>query len=1094
MDRIPLWIGLVLAVACGARFGPAGEEPAPLWQIGTPDGDDREFALAPGGYADYATDGFFVVGQSDPKRDWPYVHPGPTDPWAGGRPHTFTVAFGLDAPPAAAGKLVVALVDTHSKDPPKLTLKINGTPFSQQMPAGAGDDSVFGKPERGKPHRFELAVAANLLKAGVNTIEIITEDGSWVLYDGLALYAPGARLGKVPEGAVKPPPRPKGVEEVVIVFKTHFDIGYTALAREVVQRYRTTMIDQALQVVDKNKDLPPEQRFAWTLPGWPMHKILEDWDGQKPERKQRIEQALKDGRFVVHALPFTTHTETLEPEDLVRGLTFSSRISRALSLPLPRDAKMTDVASHCWIVPTLLRHAGVEFLHLGCNAACRSPKVPPLFLWEGPDGSRLLTMYTAENYGTDLVPPKGWPYPVWLALIHTGDNHGPPTPDEIRKLLDEAARRLPGVKVRIGRLSDFSDALRKHDPQLPIVRGDMPDTWIHGPMCDPAGAACARLYRGEIAATEALHTHLRLWGVPLPDAAPALASAYENSLLYGEHTWGGAQYWITQYGQGKTKFGYGDVWKAEREKGRFKRLEESWTEHSDYIKRAHDVTWPVLSGALQEFAKSAPGEGKRVVVYNPLPWKRDGFVSFNGLGWVSGTGANSINALRPLDGGDAEPASFPAPHPTARVTSFTVSFVARDVPPMGYRTYVTAKAELPARRVTADAAAGTLESPFFKATLDPARCAVKSLVDKRSGRELVDASAPYGFGQYLYERFDAEQVTGFLQAYVKIQADWATNEIGKPNMPPKDQAPYKAVSPVDAKLTMEHGLGSIAAVMTAPLPGAGPYPVTVKLMLYEWEPYADLAITMNDKPADPWPEAGWLCFPFRVESPQFRLGRLGGIVDPAKDCVEGCNNELFWLNSGLAVLDAEGRGAGLCSLYSPLVSLGQPGCWRYTPRFTPRKPIVFVNLFNNQWTTNFRMWNEGPCFARVRIWAIDKYDADSSLITPCLEARTPLLAAVGEGPAGKLPATQSGLELSRKGVAVTAFGPNPDGEGLVLRLWEMAGTGGVCRVRLPEGLRVSSAQPCNLRGQPSGEALKIENGALAMPLAPFAPASVILKP
>jgi alpha-mannosidase len=84
--------------------------------------------------------------------------------------------------------------------------------------------------------------------------------------------------------------------------------------------------------------------------------------------------------------------------------------------------------------------------------------------------------------------------------------------------------------------------------------------------------------------------------------------------------------------------------------------------------------------------------------------------------------------------------------------------------------------------------------------------------------------------------------------------------------------------------------------------------------------------------------------------------------------------------------------------------------------------------------------------------------------------------------------------LSRKGVAVTAFGPNPDGEGIVLRLWEMAGTGGVCRVRLPEGLREATAQPCNLRGQPNGEALKVENGVLAVPLTPFAPASVILKP
>jgi len=910
----------------------------------------------------------------------------------------------------------------------------------------------------------------------VNIIEIANTEGSWVLYDALSLRAPGAALGKVPEGAVKRPPRPKGVEEVVIAFKTHFDIGYTALAREVVQRYRTGMIDQALQVVDKNRNLPPEQQFVWTIPGWPMSKILDDWDGQKPERKQRVLEALKEGRFAVHVLPFTTHTETLELEDLVRGMNFASRISRAVGRDLPRDAKMTDVASHCWIVPTLLRNAGVDFLHLGCNAACRSPKVPPLFLWEGPDGSRLLTMYTAEGYGTGLVPPKGWPYKTWLALIHTGDNHGPPTPEEVNKLLDEAKRRLPGVKVRIGRLSDFADAVLAEKPDLPVVRGDMPDTWIQGPMCDPAGASLARNVRPQIAAAEALQTNLRLWGVQLPDAAPALAGAYEKSLLYGEHTWGGAQYWITQYGKG-TKFGYGDAWKAEREAGRFKRLEESWAEHTSYIETARDLAIPLIAGGMDALAKSVAGKNgaQCVVVYNPLPWKRSALVHLQGK--IGFDALADGSGLLPVGRAGTDRACFTAP----------------DLPPLGYRTFFAVEAKPGQIRsgLKADEASACIESPSFKATLDPARCSVKSLVDKRSGRELVDANAAYGFGQYLYERFDVDNTTAFLKAYVKIQADWATNEIGKPNLPPQDQAPYAASSPAGGTLKIEPGLCSLSAVMSAPAGGGVRHPITAKLTLYDGLPYADFEIALHDKPADPWPEAGWVCFPFRAEEPQFRLGRLGSIIDPAKDCVEGCNNELFWINSGVAVLDGKGAGAGLCPLDHPLISLGQPGCWRYTTQFTPRKPIVFVNLFNNQWTTNFRMWNSGTWASRVRIWSIDKYDANESLATPCLEARNPVLAAAVIAPGGKLPNGQSGLELSRKGVAVTAFGPNPDGEGTVLRLWEQAGNGGDCEVRLPAAVDAKTAQPVDLRGRATGQPIPVKDRAFTVALKAYAPASFV---
>ena len=99
----------------------AAETSSYLWQIGVSDNDDREFALAPNRYSEFREDGFYVIGASDAKRDWPYVHPGPVDSWAGSREHTFTVAFGLKSQPAEGTcRLRVGLVDTHSQSPPRL--------------------------------------------------------------------------------------------------------------------------------------------------------------------------------------------------------------------------------------------------------------------------------------------------------------------------------------------------------------------------------------------------------------------------------------------------------------------------------------------------------------------------------------------------------------------------------------------------------------------------------------------------------------------------------------------------------------------------------------------------------------------------------------------------------------------------------------------------------------------------------------------------------------------------------------------------------------------------------------------------------------
>ena len=862
---------------------------------------------------------------------------------------------------------------------------------------------------------------------------------------------------------------PNHLSQIIVVFKTHFDIGYTDMASNIVQRYRTTMIDHALEVVDQNRDLPAEQQFVWTISGWPMHKILEDWPGQSPQRKQRIEHALREGRFVVHGLPFTTHTELLEAEDLVRGLGYSARLARRLGLDLPRDGKMTDVPEHTWMMATLLKHAGIDFMMIGCNGGSAALKVPWLYWWQGPDGSRVLTFYSPQ-YGTELAPPKDWPYHTWLACLHTGDNHGPPRPDEVKKVLDQAAKQFPGVKVRIGRLSDFGDAILAEKAELPVVHGDSPDTWIHGPMSDPAGAKLARNTRPLIAAAEALNTQLRGWGMAVPDAAPAIADAYEQSLLYGEHTWGGSIGWIGN------KLSFGEAFQKDRAGGRFDRIEGSWDEHTAYIRKAHQIIAPELESNLVALARAVKVEGPRVIVYNPLPWKRSGVVSLDAGGFAPA-------ALKAADGGKAFRVDLSPGH---------VSFVAHDIPPMGYRTFVSAlwPAVEPAASGHFDLRSGTMESPFFAARLDPSRGTVRSLVDKRSGRELVGNTGGLGLGQYLYERFDKDRTMEWCTNYVRTGNLWA--DFYKPGQSSSDQVPYQAASPKDFRLRFEENATSFTAVMDAVATASLPA-VTTRLILYREQPWADLEITLHDKPFDSWPEAGWLCLPLNVSTPQFRLGRLCSIIDPTRDIITGANRHLFGINTGLSLTDERGRGVGICPIDYPLVSLDTPGCWRYSLDYVPKKPVVYVNLFNNQWNTNFRLWNRGTWTSRVRLWSIGHYAAEQDLITPSLEARYPLLAGMAKGAPGALPTRRHGVELSRRGILVTAFGSNPDGPGTVLRLWEQASESGAVRVRLPEGTRFKEAQPVDVRGRRIGDPIAIKGGSFKVSVKAFAPVSCVVQ-
>ncbi len=70
-----------------------------LWEIGQRDTNTAEFALAPNNYGQLLSENLFIVGKSEPGRNWPYVHPGPEDAWGGSHKHTYHIAFGLKKVP-----------------------------------------------------------------------------------------------------------------------------------------------------------------------------------------------------------------------------------------------------------------------------------------------------------------------------------------------------------------------------------------------------------------------------------------------------------------------------------------------------------------------------------------------------------------------------------------------------------------------------------------------------------------------------------------------------------------------------------------------------------------------------------------------------------------------------------------------------------------------------------------------------------------------------------------------------------------------------------------------------------------------------------
>lgn len=846
------------------------------------------------------------------------------------------------------------------------------------------------------------------------------------------------------------------LKEVIVICKTHFDIGFTHRLKDVVHYYQTEMIDRAMDVMKESENMPHEQQFAWTLPGWVLSKTLEDWPGQTPERRQKLNELFRSGRIVAHAMPFTMESDACGVEELARGLGLSSRLTRAYGLPLPRSGKQTDVPSHTSAYATVLANAGVKFLHIGCNWPSGFVRTPGLFWWEGPDGSRILTFYSVV-YGTTsaltpywlgpndplmgktLIPPDEWPYAVWPAILVTGDNSGPPAAKQIKELFDDIKEKMPDVKVRMGTMDDFYDALMKENPVIPVVKGEMPDTWIHGVMGDPEGIRLSREVHPLIASAEALNTQLRLWGVEIPAVAPSIAQAYDEISLYGEHTWGGSKS-INVYGEAFKKLPPAE----------YADLEASWEDKTNHIREASGIAHTISAANMQSLASSVRNTG--IIVYNPLPWQRSGIVEVDGK-----------------------------------------QIIVKDVPPCGYRTYPYPSAK---QTATAKTTAQTIENDFYMISFDPEKGVISSLIDKRTGREWVDRSAQQGLGQYMNERFTLEQTMKYTADYQQGRAkEWLHTGIYKPGMISEKEVPYRAASPVGGKLTVSGDAYSQVAELSVPGDPANHLPSTIlRVTLYNKQPYIDLELTIKDKEKDNWPEADWICLPFNIEKPQFSVYRTLGVMNPATDILPGANRHLYTANNGVVMTGADGSGIAVCPIDHPLISLDTPGCWKFSYDFVPQKPVVYVNLYNNQWNTNFRYWYPGTWSSRVRIWTTGKESDNAGFITQALEARNPLQVAVAEKGKGTLPSTQPGLNVSRKGVIVTAFGADPDGNpGTLLRVWEQAGISGKLTLTLPRGMKATKATPVNLRGEVAGEPVTVKSGKLEFALNAYAPASFILS-
>jgi alpha-mannosidase len=96
------------------------------------------------------------------------------------------------------------------------------------------------------------------------------------------------------------------------------------------------------------------------------------------------------------------------------------------------------------------------------------------------------------------------------------------------------------------------------------------------------------------------------------------------------------------------------------------------------------------------------------------------------------------------------------------------------------------------------------------------------------------------------------------------------------------------------------------------------------------------------------------------------------VLNPETDIQEDANHVLYSLEN---YISAAGEQHGICIIPkdTPLAALGNPGIYKYRHDYkAPKEPVIYFNLFNNMWGTNFPQWIGGDLCYRYVLFGFSK--------------------------------------------------------------------------------------------------------------------------
>lgn len=411
------------------------------------------------------------------------------------------------------------------------------------------------------------------------------------------------------------------IKKVIVVFKTHFDLGYTDLSSAVEKQYFNNFIPKAIDLAEELRKDGGKAKYVWTTGSW----LIDAYLRKAPiEDRLKLEKAIRRGDIVWNAAPYSIQSESTS-KDLFEGML---QLSKQLDTKYGKQtiaAKMSDVPGHTRSIITPLYDAGIRVLNVGVNNCSTVPVVPPFSRWRNTDGKEIILMYQADYGGEAILPDNE----TAVSINFTPDNHGPHTKEQVKAIFNLLEEKYPNAELVASSLNDMAEVLLKVKDQLPVLTSEIGDTWIFGYASSPLALARYReLMR--------LYSDWLQNGKMKKNSDLAVNFAIHLG-LFAEHTWG-LDHLV--YVKNWDKYDV-DIFNANRDLPEFRRAERSWEEKANRVDEAIAILPSNLqkeaNAALSSIGNVSPLEIKKENEFKQLNWDGSFHFSYEGVAADLGT-------------------------------------------------------------------------------------------------------------------------------------------------------------------------------------------------------------------------------------------------------------------------------------------------------------------------------------------------------------------------------------------------------------------------------------------------------------------------